>query len=196
MSDRARDPRSIRTVASLRSALRSSLARHELDAVSVSELCREAGVRRTTFYTHYSSVAELLTETLTAEIDTLLELPDTSGMAVAPVAAEFQESLVAAFEVVARDRQLFRVGFESNNSASLRRALAAMYAHRLELALDIWRGHGEAADVDARVAVPFASGGLTLATEAWALSDETDAAAWADSVRDQMPPWWPRGAGD
>ncbi len=189
----AGDPRTLRTVGLLRAALRDSLAQHPLDDVSVSELCRVAGVQRTSFYTHFTSVSELLTEMLTDEVDAPLGLPDTGGLSIAEVAAEFQDTLVAAFEVVARDRVLFRSAFESG-ADSLRRSLTALVERRLHLALGIWAAHGAALDVDAAVAVPFAAGGLTASIEAWALSDDTDAVARADSVRDQMAPWWPRGA--
>jgi AcrR family transcriptional regulator len=189
---RAKDPRSIRTVTALRDALRGALADSALDEVSVSEICRLADVRRTTFYTHYSSIAELLTELLTGEIDELLGLPDLSGYSVARVATELQDTLVSAFEVVTADRHLFRVGLESDASALLRRSLTAMFARRVELALTIWHSLGEALAVDVAVATPFAAGGLAASIESWALSDETDSRRWADSVRDQMAPWWPR----
>ena len=193
MTDRARDPRTARTVASLRSALRESLRDRALDDVSVSELCRIADVRRTTFYTHYASVADLLTDMLTTEVDEPLDLVDTSGMSIATVAALFQETLVASFDAVTRDRDLFRVAFESVAGTPMRKALTEAFRHRLDLALGIWAEHGTALDVDVAVAVPFAAGGLAASVESWAMSDDTDAAAWANAVRDQMAPWWPRG---
>lgn len=45
-------------------ALLSLLAEKELAYITVKELCRRAGVNRSTFYLHYESVADLLTETL------------------------------------------------------------------------------------------------------------------------------------
>jgi AcrR family transcriptional regulator len=188
----SRDPRSVRTVSALQAALRESLAVSSLDAVTVSSLCRAAGVQRTTFYTHYDSVAGLLTSMLTTEIDALLDVHSPDGRLVVEVAAEFQDTLVAAFELVTRERRLFRVGFESDASARLRRALTGMFVRRFEIALRIWHSLGVALDADAAVAVPFAAGGLTASFEAWALSSETDAAHWAGIVRDQMAPWWPR----
>jgi len=192
VTPRAPDPRSLRTVAALSDALRGSLLESSLDDVSVSELCRLADVRRTTFYTHYSSVAELLTQMLTTEIDLLLEVSDTSDLSISEVAAQFHDSLVAAFELVVRDRHLFRVGFEADASAPLRRSLTTMFERRLNLALEIWQQHGAAVGVDAPVASSFAAGGLAASIEFWAHSDELDAACAANSVRDQMPPWWPR----
>lgn len=188
----ARDPRTVRTVTALQAALREVLHREPLDAVSVSALCRLAGVQRTNFYTHFASVPLLLTEMLTDEIDALLGVPDTAGLSVAALAVEFQETLVAAFEQVARDRRLFRIGFESDASAPLRRSLSDMFARRLDVAFEVWAQLGVALDVDVPVARAFAAGGLTASIESWSLSDDHDPVAWANAVRDQMAPWWPR----
>jgi AcrR family transcriptional regulator len=195
MTERSRDPRSIRTVAALRAALRESLGERSLDEVNVSELCRIADVRRTTFYTHYESVAELLTEMLTSDFDAALEIDVVEGKTVDVIAAEFHAAVIEAFEFVVRDRRLFRVGFDSDASAPLRRALATMWAHRVEMALALWKSLGAGARTDDEAAVSFAAGGLATCVEAWALSDRTDSVEWADAVRDQMAPWWPRVAG-
>lgn len=192
MIERAPDPRSLCTVANLRNALRESLHDHPLDDISISRLCRLADVRRTTFYTHYQSVADLLTEMLTTDIDRLLDVPATAEKSTAQLAQDFQETLVAAFRLVTDERHNFRLGFESDTSAPLRRSLAVMFARRVEIALGIWHAQGAAHGVDSVAATAFVSGGLTASVEAWASSDETDAECWADSVRNQMPPWWPR----
>jgi AcrR family transcriptional regulator len=189
---RAVDPRSVRTVAALRAALRGSLASCPLDDVTVASLCRTAGVRRTTFYTHAASVAELLADLLTDEIDDQLDVDPAPGSTVSDVARAFQATLVSAFDVVGRDRALFRAGFDANASAPLRRGLAALMTRRLHIALDVWNGLGVAMDVDRRVAVPFAAGGLAASVETWAQVDDTDTAAFALEVRDQLAPWWPR----
>ena len=195
MTDRARDPRTARTVASLRSALRESLRDRALDDVSVSELCRIADIRRTTFYTHYSSVADLLTDMLATGVDEPLDLVDTSGMSVAKVAELFQDTLIASFDVVTHDRELFRVAFGSAAGTPMRRALTDAFRRRLEIAFSIWAEHGAALDVNIPVATVFAAGGLAAAVEGWAISDDEDATVWANAVRDQMAPWWPRGEG-
>lgn len=195
MTERSRDPRTLRTVASLRAALRESLGDRTLDDVNVSELCRIADVRRTTFYTHYDSVAELLTEMLTSDLDDALDVADIDGKSVATIAAEFHEAVIAAFEFVVRDRRLFRVGFASDASTPLRRSLNTLFARRVEMALALWKSLGAGAETDDAAAIAFAAGGLASSVEAWALSDETDSTRWAGAVRDQMAPWWPRVAG-
>jgi AcrR family transcriptional regulator len=193
VTPRAQDPRTLRTVTALRGALRGALGDSTLDQVSVSGICRRAEVRRTTFYTHYASVAELLTEMLTGELDEQLGREGDSRMSVADVSEMFRGSLRSVFEIVTADRHLFRVGFESDASALLRRALSSMLVRRVEGAIAVWRDHGVALDVDLHIAAPFAAGGLTAAIELWAHGDDTDSACWADTVHDQMAPWWPRG---
>ncbi|NRQ49978.1 TetR/AcrR family transcriptional regulator [Aeromicrobium stalagmiti] len=186
------DPRTRRTVAALREALRGLLVDRDLDSITVSEVCRVAGVRRTSFYTHHQGVGELLTAMLVEEMDQPLALPDTSQMSIPQLAEHFQETLVDAFRVITRDRAQFRAAFASSTSSHLRDALEANFARRLEIALVEWRGHGTALEVFDPVAVPFAAAGLAGSVQAWALSDRDDPVAWAESIRDQMPPWWPR----
>ncbi|PSL39200.1 TetR family transcriptional regulator [Labedella gwakjiensis] len=189
---RAADPRSARTVAALREALRESLASHPLDEVSVASLCRAAGVQRTTFYTHAASVAELLAGLLTEEIDEQLDVHPGADASVTEVARAFQATLAAGLAVVARDRALFRAALDAKASAPLRRSITDLMTRRLHIALDIWNGLGVARGVDREVVVPFAAGALTASVETWALSDRTDTDDFALAVRDQMPPWWPR----
>lgn len=162
------------------------------DDISVSELCRAAQIQRTSFYTHFASVSELLTSMLVDAVEEPLHAPDMTGLSIAQVAAEFQQTLVSAYEVATRDRELFRAGFLSDGSALLRRALTEMFTRRLYVALEIWGSLGVTGGVDTDVAVPFAAGGLTASMEAWVMNDGDDPVRWAESVRDQMPPWWPR----
>lgn len=192
MTERAGDPRTQRTVAVLRETLRESLRDRHLDEISVSELCRLADVRRTTFYTHFASVGDLLTEMLASGIDKLLVLPDTSGMSTLQLIDSFHTAVVDSFLLVTDNRRLFRIGFESNSSASLRRTISVMFVHRMEIALDVWHQNGNAREVDVSAATIFAAGGLAAAVETLSLTDDLDARRWASSIQDQMPPWWPR----
>lgn len=191
MTDRARDPRSARTVAALQEALRGLVRDRPLDAISVSELCRAAGVRRTTYYTHFDGVADQLTAMLVEPVTRAMSIEGPSAD-MPSTASAFHDSVLVALRLIAADRPTYRAAFGSAVSASFRRELASALADRVVAALDVWASFGAATEVDRAVAVPFVAGGLTLALEAWAVTDSGDAEAWERSMVRQMPPWWPR----
>ncbi|MFI5427085.1 hypothetical protein [Aeromicrobium sp. UC242_57] len=186
------DPRTRRTVSALRSALRESLS------TAASMTCRSASSAGSPKYREPRSTPttpaweKLLTTMLIEEIDAPLGLPETDEMSITELAASFQKTLVEAFWIITRDRALFRAAFESSTSSHLWRSLEANFTRRLKIALTVWRRHGVAHDAFDPVAIPFAAAGLSESVKAWTLSDGDDPAAWADHVRDQMPPWWPR----
>ncbi|MCM0622285.1 TetR/AcrR family transcriptional regulator [Nocardioides bruguierae] len=188
------DPRSARTVAALRRGLRALLAERPLDDITVSDLCRAADVRRTTFYTHVASPAALLTDMLVGGVDATLGVDDGEQLDLEALSRRLRDNLVDTFELVARERTLFRAGLDSDASAPLRRALLAMWTLRMQYAMDLMSRAGLAVDDQAWAAVPFGAGGLSTALEAWAHSDDKDSVAWAAAVYAQMPPWWPRPA--
>jgi AcrR family transcriptional regulator len=190
-----RDPRTRRTVARLRDALRTLLQSGSLDEVTVSALCRQAGVHRTTFYGHYASVGEVVADVFTDELDAALDLDDTTGLSTDAIAIRFQDTLVSALGTISADRALYRAALSSASSSLFERSLLTMFRRRVEIALEIWHRHGAALDVHTEIAPLMVAGSLTAVIEAWAESDDEDAGTFADAVRDQMPPWWPRPDG-
>jgi AcrR family transcriptional regulator len=193
VTERAQDPRSLRTVARLQDALRGLVRDEPLDGITVSEVCRLADVRRTTYYTHFDGIADQLTTLLVDPVAQAISIEGPSAD-VPSTALAFSSSMCAALRLIADDRVAFRGAFGSAVSASFRRALAAALAERVAVALDVWAAFDVATDVDRAVAVPFVAGGVTLALEAWALADVEDAEAWEAAMARQLPPWWPRPA--
>ena len=64
----------------LQEGLLRLLETKDLDKISVTELCRESGINRATFYNHYGSPQELLADLelqLTEEMDALIDYPHT-----------------------------------------------------------------------------------------------------------------------
>lgn len=175
----------------LQEALRGLVRDRPLDSITVSELCRVADVRRTTYYTHFDGIADQLTALL---IDPVARAISIAGPAedVPSTVLAFRDSMRATLRLIADDRDAFRAAFRSTVSGSFRRALAAALADRVATALDVWAAFDVATDVDRAVAVPFVAGGLTLVLEAWALADDGDAEAWEAAAASQLPPWWPR----
>lgn len=64
VSARKKDSRSIRTEAKIKESLLSLLGASGFSGITVSELCRDAGITRVTFYQHYGSLADVLDELL------------------------------------------------------------------------------------------------------------------------------------
>lgn len=60
------------TAARMDRALISLLEKKDLEYITVSEICREAGVNRSTFYLHYETIGDLLEETTRYLLDDFL----------------------------------------------------------------------------------------------------------------------------
>jgi AcrR family transcriptional regulator len=63
------DPRSARSAQALAAAVVELASTQEVTTISITELCRRAGVTRRTFYNHAQTPVELLRRVLTDELD-------------------------------------------------------------------------------------------------------------------------------
>lgn len=61
-NDRVLDPRAQRTRQALRTAIINLIASGPIEGISISDVVREAGVNRSSFYVHYSDLNELLAD--------------------------------------------------------------------------------------------------------------------------------------
>lgn len=183
------DPRHARTRTALGDALLRLLATAPLDAITVASLCREAGVHRTTFYGHATSVEEFAVEFLTRDLDSVATVdPAQAGLDL----QHYRTALVTILEHVAAERTLYRSLLQSRWSGALRAAIDARLRGRFLLALDVFATTGAAAVPDERDEVAaFLSGALVGAIDVWSGSDDTDAHAGADRILSLMPVWWP-----
>lgn len=189
------DPRRVRTRQALGEALLRVLRSTPLDDVTVTQLCREAGVHRTTFYAHADSVPAFAVMMVSREVD------DDSTVGVSPgsetpdeSAAQYLQALSDMFAHVVAERSLYRPLFASTSRGALRVALDQRLRHRVGIALDVLAKEG-VPDVPlgpaGDEAVAFIAGGLGGVLEAWSREDDEDAAAAARRVLRLMPPWWP-----
>ena len=64
-------------------ALISLLKKKAFDYITVSEICKEAGVNRSTFYLHYETIGDLLQETTRYLLDDFLAYFSTDSKAIA-----------------------------------------------------------------------------------------------------------------
>jgi AcrR family transcriptional regulator len=190
------DPRQVRTRQALAEALVRVLERSALADITVAELCREAGVHRTTFYGHADSVDDFALAEFSRGIDRLITVDVTPG-AETPgnVAARYLGSMRAVFEHVAEDRAGYRALFGAKTRGLFRRALDERVRNRARIALGVWREQGVAGapadDVTVEEAAAFIAGGLVGLIETWALGESTDADAAVLRSSVLMPKWWP-----
>ncbi len=195
------DPRQRRTRESLGAALARLLATESLDDISVAELCREAGVHRTTFYAHADSVRDFALAEFSRTID------DLSAVTVEPgegspevVATRYFIALRHVLEHVVEDREAYRSLFGSSTRGVFRSALEAPLRARARLAIEVWTREGvpgvPSGEPGIAEAAAYIAAGLAGAIEVWALNDENDAEAAAVRFASLMPRWWPEPAGE
>ncbi|WP_350348926.1 TetR/AcrR family transcriptional regulator [Agromyces sp. G08B096] len=193
------DARQLRTRAALGEALVRLLERKRLDDISVAELCREAGVHRTTFYGHFDSVAGFALAEFSQGIDRIAEVDVEPGAeSPADIAQRYLASMREILLHVAEERAGYRALFGSATRGVFRSALDDRLRVRARIALEIWREQGvpgaPRSDAAIEQAAAFIAGGLVGALEAWALGEETDVADASERVYALMPSWWPREA--
>lgn len=98
------DPRQTRTREALAAAMLRLAADSTLTSISVASLCKEAGVHRTTFYGHASSLEEFAVDVLSRDVDILSTVDfDPSD----PVPA-YQQAMVALLDHLLQKREIFR----------------------------------------------------------------------------------------
>lgn len=214
----AEDPRTLRTRVALTEALFRLLEDGALDVISVSALCEEAGVHRTTFYGHATGIEAFTIDVIAREVDALatvgpiapgrvdgseqVDAPrgkadegdagGTGGLDVSAALEPYRLAMVELLSHVAGERALYRALLASQWSGGLRVALDELMQRRVELALEVFAEQpGVSVPAYREEAVAFVSGALVGSIVAWALSDDADAESWAARVQALMPPWWP-----
>lgn len=119
------DPQFRRSQSALRAAIYELASTRSPTDVSVTELCRAAGVTRETFYRHASSPLQLLADALDAEI---ARLPRAWGKAVAvqDPARLFPDTARAILRHVALHAEVYRAAMQPGLLSPLRTNLEQM----------------------------------------------------------------------
>ncbi len=94
----------------IREGLLRCLQKKSIEKITITELCREAQVNRTTFYNHYSIPADVLNE-ISAEIVTQIEKIYQSSSSV-------REATMAALAYLKNHKDILKVIFSSNFTPS------------------------------------------------------------------------------
>ncbi|HLS93056.1 MAG TPA: TetR/AcrR family transcriptional regulator [Microbacterium sp.] len=186
------DPRALRSRARLKDALVRLLEREDLSGIGVAELCREAGVHRTTFYGHYDSVGQLAAEVYASIIDEASAVEPPKDLSLDELARTYLATAVSILEAVRKDRRQIRSLLDSSVSLGFRKQMREHFVRRSAEAIDVMRDHGLSLPDNTDVGAAFIAGGTVSSIELWASIDDADAETFARRMFANMPAWWPQ----
>lgn len=187
------EPRALRSRALILEAVRSGLADTPLDQMTVSEVCRRAGVHRVTFYGHWPDVRAAAADAFAEVIDSIASIDeaDVAGAtAPADLAARYEAALAAQLVEIRDRRDIYRSltespAFSDRLFAALDERAQLAVQSLVELGLDV---PGAASGI----AAAHLAGGVVAATARWARTETDDVDAAVAEFVAQLPGWWPR----
>lgn len=144
----------------LHQALLFLLRKKTLDKISVSELCRKAGVNRTTFYNYYTAPADILCELVR---QFAAELPPTDASTAQDTLAYILTAMEANLSLSRTLSQAFPGTFLSDTILALPQISAL-----LDKSLPAFAEHPE----DKAAAQAFISAGSSRLISDWLLCDD------------------------
>jgi AcrR family transcriptional regulator len=181
----------------LTTALFELLREHDLTEVSISELCRTAGVHRTTFYGHYADIFAFASDAFARMLDEMATLPAAGSDADDAPEASTPEALIAAYTASVRaelvhvleHRSAYRMMFNTRVDAGFRRELFQRTLGRASVAIRTWQSHGVCLDLDTTSAAAYIAGGMVGVLEDWANSDDSDVDVRTAEIMAVSPAW-------
>lgn len=182
------DARARRSQESLREAVLELAERMPIADVTVSAVCRAAGVTRDTFYRHAESPVHLLADALAAEIDVAMEI-----LPHAEVIGDGERVLLTH---VHRRASVYRgamhpllaAPIRSTLEGSLRSGLLLWAELHPQIVPDVFADDPAAL----RIAVAYAAAGTVGAIEEWLRSDDDDIDRAVRLILTASPEWWLR----
>ena len=195
MHAHTQDPRGRRTRAALHAALLRLIEDRPIAQVTVSELCREADIHRTTFYKHYSDVPDFVRQQFAPILDELIGIPLNSRFSYEETPRVYREAATRVFAAVVGERAVYRrlLGREGD-PGSQRALLDGLIARFTSAAENCLRFTG--APVDPEAAGAAMAGAALLLAERLAHGESTDVDSAVDAWLDCLPGWFAGGWGN
>ncbi|MED5374338.1 MAG: TetR/AcrR family transcriptional regulator [Myxococcota bacterium] len=175
----------------LTEALLSMAGDQGVEAISVAELCRVAGVHRTTFYGHFESVDAFAVEALTGLVDEMATVDVAEEDSIEAIMSSYFAALTEMLGLLRDRRAVYRGLFEGPVAPAFREALRTTMEDRIGLALVAFHARRIPVPVDDALAVKFLAGGMAAALEQWVRGEGTDLEAGSQEIFDLFPGWWP-----
>lgn len=183
VATRAPDPRKVRTIARLRSAVMELLGPAGRTELSVSELAKHAGVSRAAFYLHFDDVESVLNDALEAELRGISKVAagaHSAGFVMDPAAPA--QNIVAFFRHVDQHVELYRWVFSPNGSARIQANLLKGFIEIAAEGAEHYPKRSSASAVRVARTAAFFGGAIFGVLHEWLHSpnpgDPDDVAAW------------------
>jgi AcrR family transcriptional regulator len=122
------DRRVLKTKASLRDAMLTLMATHGWDEMSIQDICDKANVGRSTFYVHYQSKDDLLSEGLN-------DLRDMISVQTAQMEGPGLHFLPGLLDHMAQQRDIFRAAIGRRSGHGVARRFKKMVVQLVEIEL-------------------------------------------------------------
>lgn len=167
------DPRILRSRRTLEASLLALIQRQDLNAMSIADITREAGLSRSTFYDHYADVHELAEAACTDMFEALLAETPVFSLIDGPDAGN---PLLALFEHVLQHRRLYAALLGPDGSARvmaylLHRMTIAIHVNRAPDEIDSTTHRNDPLEAPLDVAAAFAAGALLGVVVDWLARD-------------------------
>lgn len=167
------------TAAKMDDAFLSLLEQKELPFITVKEICERAQVNRSTFYLHYETIGDLLTETVERVNRQFLDCMGKNPRALVPLIDELPiedlrfvnvDYLVPYLTYVKKNRKLFRTALDCPEVLGARGTYQKMFEYVFAPILE--RHH--VPERDRRYLMAFYVHGLMAIVEEWMRGDCAD----------------------
>jgi len=169
----------------------SLLETQSISEINVSELCRVAGIHRTTFYKHFSSVAEFAAHMFAQLIDELASV-DEDGLpeAAQDVPEYYRHALARMLDHIAGNRPVYGRLFAPGGDHYFQRIVADVLSERAVEAHGRLVDRGRDIRVDPATAARMVGAASAAALGVWSEQVETDSEQRSREIMAVLPPWW------
>lgn len=194
------DPRFRRSRDALRAAVLELAAGMPVAEVSVTAICREAGVTRTTFYQHAASPTDLLADALGDEIAQVIAMfQDDDGSIRA--GAGFRDSERALLQHIADRAVVYRGALSPHLLPQLRANIervirTGLVAHLHRYPSSLPRGVVATDESALHLLAAYAAGGTVAAIELWLVDEPADVERGVRLIFAASPDFWFAGTGE
>ena len=184
------DARILNTAAALNTAIVELASRQPIARITVSDVTREAGINRATFYAHFSSPSELLASVLTNDLDEVRRVDAEQRVSGDREATLITRDAVASTAAhIDRFLPVYRLALSDKTDGTTQHVLAA---HLEVSCLQHLRDSVQSDRIpgDPALVAAFVANGLVGAIALAATSEAWEKDRVADVLMAMMPVWW------